>query len=244
MTTHAMSGRHHALRSIQTASQMPRRPLLALLAGGLLGLAVAACGGAAGSPAGPTTAASSVTPIDTPAASTSASTSPGPSQDASQGPDTGGGTATGDVPDNAVYLTYADPTLGFSIQYVEGWQVRKAADGAVIADKDSSESIRIVSGVSDAAAYVSGTDLPALNAMSGFKLTKQNSVKVGAQSLIHLAYRIPSPPDPVTGKQVPSTVDRYYVPGSAGLAVVTLSTPDGVDNVDAFRRMIESFRWK
>jgi hypothetical protein len=43
---------------------------------------------------------------------------------------------------------------------------------------------------------------------------------------------------------VPSTVDRYYVPGSAGLAVVTLSTPDGVDNVDAFRRMIESFRWK
>jgi hypothetical protein len=47
----------------------------------------------------------------------------------------------------------------------------------------------------------------------------------------------------VTGKSVASTVDRYYVPGAGSLAVVTLSTPTGVDNVDAFRQMIESFRW-
>jgi hypothetical protein len=47
----------------------------------------------------------------------------------------------------------------------------------------------------------------------------------------------------VTGKQVPLTVDRYYVPGSGGLAIVSLATPDGVDNVDAFRQMIDSFTW-
>ena len=248
MTSHAMTARHRAPTSPQTPSPTSRHPLLALLAGGLLGVAVAACGGAATSTASPTAAASSTTPIASPSASASgsasASTSPAPSQDASPEPATGAGTAHGDVPDNAVYLPYTDPTLGFSIQYVEGWQVRKAADGVVIADKDSSETVRIVSGVSDAAAYVSGTDLPALKAMSGFKLSKQDSVKVGSVSLVHLAYHIPSPPDPVTGKQVPSTVDRYYVPGPSGLAVVTLSTPDGVDNVDAFRQMIESFRWK
>jgi hypothetical protein len=38
-------------------------------------------------------------------------------------------------------------------------------------------------------------------------------------------------------------VDRYYVPGANGLAIVSLSTPKGVDNVDAFRQMIESFKW-
>jgi hypothetical protein len=243
MTTHAMSGRHHALRSIQTASQMPRRPLLALLAGGLLGLAVAACGGAAGSPAGPTTAASSVTPIDTPAASTSASTSPGPSQDASQGPDTGGGTATGDVPDNAVYLTYADPTLGFSIQYVEGWQVTTSPSGVVIHDKDSSETVALVAPTSDVSAYISATDLPDLQSQAGFKLVKQDTVKVGSATYQHLVFDLLAPPDPVTGKQVPSTVDRYYVPGTAALAIVSLSTPKGVDNVDAFRQMIQSFAW-
>ena len=31
--------------------------------------------------------------------------------------------------------------------------------------------------------------------------------------------------DPVTGKEVPSTVDRYYVPGARELAVISLS-PD------------------
>ena len=55
---------------------------------------------------------------------------------------------------------------------------------------------------------------------------------------------VPSPPDPVTGKSVPSMVDRYYVPGTNGLAIVSLSTPNGVDNVDAFRQMIQSFKWQ
>ena len=49
-------------------------------------------------------------------------------------------------------------------------------------------------------------------------------------------------PDPVTGKQVPSTIDRFYLSGP-GLAIISLSTPDGVDNVDAFRQMITSFKW-
>lgn len=153
------------------------------------------------------------------------------------------GTTSGDVPDNAVFLTYSDPDLGFTVQYVEGWQVARAGGGVTIRDKDSSETIRVVSGQSDIAAYVARMDLPALQGQSGFTLIKQDTVAVGGQSLAHLAYHLPSPPDPVTGKQVSSTVDRYYVPGVTGTAVVSLSTPDGVDNVDAFRQMIESFRW-
>lgn len=236
MTSRPVAGRHRAPSPPRSSPPTSRHPLFTFVAGGLVGVALAACGGTASS--------SPPVPIAAPSASASGSASPAPLQDASQEPDTGAGTASGDVPDNAVFLTYTDPTLGFSIQYVEGWQVRRAADGVVIADKDSSETVRIVSGVSDAGPFVSGSDLPALSTTPGFKLTKQDSVKVGTQSLVHLTYRIPSPPDPVTGKQVPSSVDRYYVPGAGGLAVVTLSTPDGVDNVDAFRQMIQSFRWK
>jgi hypothetical protein len=162
---------------------------------------------------------------------------------ASQEPDTGTGTTTGDVPDNAVFLTYKDPTLGFSIQYVEGWQVTRDPGGVTIRDKDSSELVQVVPPQSDVAGYVSGTDLPALRQQTGFSLIRQDTVRVGTKSFIHLVYDIPSPPDPVTGKQVPSAVDRYYVPGPSGLVVVSLSTPKGVDNVDAFRQMIESFKW-
>lgn len=159
--------------------------------------------------------------------------------------DTGGSTVSGDVPDNAVFLTYDDATHGFSAGYVEGWQVQPQPDGVVIRDKDSSEIVQVVPRQTDPNAYLATTDLPALQARAGFKLVKQEMVPVkGHGDLLHLLYHAPAAPDPVTGKEVPSTIDRYYVLGSGKLAVVTLSTPDGVDNVDAFRQMIESFRWK
>ncbi|HYK95508.1 MAG TPA: hypothetical protein VE011_06570 [Candidatus Dormibacteraeota bacterium] len=158
-------------------------------------------------------------------------------------PETGVGTTSGDIPDNAVFLAYHGVNPAFSIQYVEGWQVSPQPDGVVVRDKDSSETVQVRPATSDVAGYVAATDLPALTAMAGFQLITQDTVTVGSTTYVHLAYHLPASPDPVTGKQVPSTVDRYYVPGSAGLAVVSLSTPDGVDNIDAFRQMIQSFHW-
>ena len=142
-----------------------------------------------------------------------------------------------------MFLTYHGTAPVYSIQYVEGWQVSQPSTGVVIRDKDSSESVVIAPVQADVARYVAATDLPALQAQAGFSLVKQDNVKVGGLSYVHLFYHLLALPDPVTGKQVPSTVDRYYVPGPNGLAIVSLSTPDGVDNVDAFRLMIESFKW-
>ena len=184
-------------------------------------LLLAACGGTGQSSSG------------TPAASSTGSTAPEPS----------GGTTTGDIPDNAVFLTYHGTSPAFSIRYVEGWQVTAQAGGVVIRDKDSSETVAVTAAQSDVAGYITSTDLPALKAQAGFSVIKQDKVKVGAATYEHLAYHVTSPPDSVTGKQLPLTVDRYYVPGPSGLAIVTLATPNGVDNVDAFRTMIQSFKW-
>jgi hypothetical protein len=196
-------------------------------------------------PASASTAPATVAPSASAASPSTAgsSSSAAPSASESQPPDTGGGTTTGDVPDNAVFLRYHGTNPSFSIQYVEGWQVRQQADGVIVHDKDSSETVAILAAQGDVQGYVSSTDLPSLQAQAGFKLIKQDMVKVGGTSYVHLAYHLPAPPDPVTGKRVASTVDRYYVPGPNNLAIVTLSTPDGVDNVDAFRQMIESFKW-
>ena len=212
---------------------------------GLLLAITAACGiaacnsGAGTTPAASTTHASVGSPSA--AASPIAPSMTAESPPTSQEPDTG--TTSGDVPDDAVFLTYSDPTLGFSIQYVEGWQVTPGPDGVGIRDKDSSELVQLVPAQSDVAAYVTNTDLAALKREAGFHLSKQDTVDVKGAKLTHLVYAVSAPPDPVTGKRVPSVVDRYYVPGAAGLAIVSLSTPNGVDNVDAFRQMIESFRW-
>jgi hypothetical protein len=223
-------------------------PLIVLLA--VLGIAGCA------SPARPTTAPASTIPVSdsaapsSPAASSFVSPSASPGELASGGAlatpepiDSGGSTTAGDIPDNAVFLRYSDATNGFSIKYVEGWQVAPQPGGVLISDKDSSETVMVLPGVTDIATYISGTDLPALQATASFSLQAQDQVTVGSQQLNHLLYSSLAPPDPVTGKQVPSTVDRYYVPGANGIAIVSLSTPNGVDNVDAFREMITSFKW-
>jgi hypothetical protein len=221
-------------------------PAWARLAVALTVLA-ASCGGGIATATTPaasrsSSAATTTEPSDSGAAAGTPEAVFTPIPDASQAPDTGSGAAHGDIPDNAVFLTYQSAAWRFSVQYVEGWQVRTVTDGVTIRDKDSSETIRVVTRPPDVAAYVNGTDLPSLRSQPGFVLVKENQVKVGSAVYIHLVYHAPADPDPVTGKQVASTIDRFYVPGP-GLAIVSLSTPDGVDNVDAFRQMITSFKW-
>jgi hypothetical protein len=53
-----------------------------------------------------------------------------------------------------------------------------------------------------------------------------------------------SAPDAVTGKRVVLMIDRYYLPGHGRVAVLDLGTPVGVDNVDAYRLISRSFRWR
>lgn len=217
------------------------RSLPGLLMLPVIGLLLAACG-SSGAVTITTSAAPSAT-VPAQSSSPGATETAAPSSTDSTATEPPGGTTSGDVPDNAVFLTYHGAGPVFSIQYVEGWQVTPRTDGVVIRDKDSSESVGIVAPQADVAGYVSGTDLPALKAQPGFVLIKQDSVKIGTSTYVHLSYHQPSPADSVTGKQVPQTADRYYVPGTYGLAIVSLATPDGVDNVDAFRQMITSFSW-
>ena len=53
-----------------------------------------------------------------------------------------------------------------------------------------------------------------------------------------------SAPDPVTGKRLKIVVDRYEYAHGGKVAVLELATPDGVDNVDAYRMISESFKWR
>jgi hypothetical protein len=62
---------------------------------------------------------------------------------------------------------------------------------------------------------------------------------------VKAAYTTQSAPNPVTGKRVVLIVDRYVLAGPGGrVATVDLGTPKGVDNVDAYRMMSQSFAWR
>jgi len=151
--------------------------------------------------------------------------------------------ANGDIADTATYLTYHG--TGFSLQYVEGWGILRGGGQAVrITDKDSAEVVSIVPGKTGVAT-LAGKDMTRFqHTLPQFHLLARRTVQLTPGAATYLQYRTLSAQDPVTGKRVPVVVDRYYVPGPGRQAIVSLSTPVGVDNVDAFRRISRSFRWK
>jgi hypothetical protein len=198
----------------------------------------------AGILAGCTTPKSSKTTSSSPSVPSPSPTVPASPQQPAAEPST----PSGDVPDNAVFLSYESAAGGYSLQYVEGWVVNPQTDGGVeIRDKDSSEIVQLMPlpAASDLMPYVQQTDLPKVQAAStGFQRTQLTTVSVHGQNAVKLTYTWLSRPDAVTGKNRAVTSDRYYLPGPKQLAVLTLTTPIGVDNVDAFNQILGSFAWK
>ena len=69
------------------------------------------------------------------------------------------------------------------------------------------------------------------------------TLTISGARAVKVVYSTESAPNPVTGKRVTLLVDRYYLAHGGKEAIIDLGTPVGVDNVDAYRLMIESFRW-
>ena len=78
----------------------------------------------------------------------------------------------------------------------------------------------------------------------GLKAGSVQAISLKSGPAVKATYTTESAPNPVTGKRVTLTVDRYALAHSGRVAVVDLGTPVGVDNVDAYKRMIESFKWQ
>ncbi|HMC50923.1 MAG TPA: PsbP-related protein [Solirubrobacterales bacterium] len=122
--------------------------------------------------------------------------------------------ATGDIPDNQTFLVFKDPSAGYTIRYPEGWARKGQGNDVTFKEKANLIHIAVKSG--------SAKNKP------GEKRTVTRQ----------------SAPDPVTGKRLPLTVDVYEFEQGGKVAVLELSTPEGVDNVDAYRLISESFAWR
>lgn len=152
--------------------------------------------------------------------------------------------ATGDIPDTQNFLTLSAPRLRVSMLYPEGWTVQETASGASILDKNNLVRIALSRGSTPTAASVQ-TQLAALKRTTP-TLTASTPREISLKSgpAVKATYTTQSAPNPVTGKQVTLTVDRYELARAGRVAVIDLGTPVGVDNVDAYKRMIESFKWR
>jgi hypothetical protein len=151
--------------------------------------------------------------------------------------------ATGDIPDNQVFLVFSNSASRYSMKYPEGWTQSGSGDNVTFRDKNNIVHISIARGPVPTPASMTGS-LRSLKASTpSLAFTAPQALSIGSEPALKLTYTTHSAPDPVTGRSVELIVDRYALHHAGRVAIVDLGTPRGVDNVDAYRKMIESFRW-
>ena len=205
---------------------------------------VVAAAGCAGAPAGPT----GTTPVPT-----APSTAPPPTAAASAPPATADATPAGvpevnpagDIPDNQVFVPFTSPDNAVVVSVPEGWA--RAADGTATVFSDKFNSVRIEVASRATAADVASaraSDVPQLQAsVPGFALRDVRSVQRKSGTAVLITYDADSAVDPVTGKAVRASVERYTFWQGGRQAVLTLAGPTGADNVDPWRIVSDSLRW-
>jgi hypothetical protein len=195
-------------------------------------LLVAACGGTK----------HAVSPPATPATTNAVTTTNGQSPNALQGE--AGSAATGDIPDNQVFVTFRDVRAGYLMKYPEGWA--QSGTGTRVAFRDKNNVVRVVvqPGSAETVAGVRAEMAALRRATPSLQFGAPARISIGRAPAIEVVYGTESSPNAVTSKRVKLTVNRFYLWHAGKRAVVDLGTPVGVDNVDAYRLMIQSFRWR
>jgi len=205
----------------------------ALFAGALIALSagLAGCGGSKSSAPSPTTTAAAPPP-------------PPPTTTSNSGPNAlqaeANSATAGDIPDNQVFLVFRDGAAHYSMKYPEGWA--QQGSGGKVTFRDKNNIVRIV--VAPGAAATPASVRKDVAGLQGVQVqSAPQAMTISGRPAVKVVYSTESAPNGVTGKRVKLVVDRYYLWKGGRRAVVDLGTPEGVDNVDAYRMMIESFRW-
>ncbi len=204
----------------------------------ILGVIAALAGVAAGcgSSAGSSPTLASTTTKTTPPGTTSSTSTSGAG--ALQGE--ANAAAAGDIPDNQIFLVFHDPHAGYTTKYPEGWAQQGSGDRVTFRDKNN--IIRAV--VSGGPVWTMSSVQADARTLKDARVRSQpRAITLSGRPAFKVVYRTVSAPNPVTGKRVTLSVDRYYLSKAHRRAVLDLGSPVGVDNVDAYRLISQSFRW-
>jgi hypothetical protein len=201
--------------------------MMAVVAVTLLFALLGACGGPSASPS----------PV-APAPSSGSSAAPNPNA-----PEIN---SAGDIPDNQVFVPYTPAGGSFVVRVPQGWA--RSATGSAVVFTDKFNRVRIESVPRSQAPDVASTraqELPQLqSSVPGFQAGQVTMVQRSAGPAVLITYQANSAPNAVTGKSVTEAVERYQFWRGGQEVVLTLSAPQGSDNVDPWRMVTDSFRWQ
>lgn len=152
----------------------------------------------------------------------------------------------GDIPDSQVFVKYASPQGGYELQVPEGWA--RTTNGLNVTFADKLDGLSVV--ISPAqkppnAASIGANQAKILQEKErAVKVTHIKDVRVSKRPAVLMTYECNSEPNPVTEKQVRLENDIYFFYQDGKLAAVRLWAPLGADNVDQWKLIAESFKWR
>lgn len=152
--------------------------------------------------------------------------------------------ATGDIPDSQVFLTFHDSKAGYSISYPEGWTQKGSANDVSFSDKGNTVRVSVTPGPPATVASVGASLARQKASEPTLAAQAPTTVSLKHGPAIRATYTVQGPPDPVTGKPPLLVVDRYVYSRGGKVATADLETVKGVDNVDAYRLISNSFSWR
>ncbi|TFV91088.1 hypothetical protein [Blastococcus sp. CT_GayMR16] len=197
---------------------MTRSRALLLVPAALAALLVAGCGGGAPSP-GPAAGSAAASPSE-------------------QSP-------LGDIPDNQVYVPYSPADGSFSVKVPEGWARTDATNGVSFTDKLNTVTVQQLDGQPEPNqdTVLGGVLTDLVTNGNNVTLGPVETLRLPAGNVVHGTYTADSAADPVTGKVTKDDVELYVFWRNGTEVLLTLSGPQGADDVDAWRMVSTSFAW-
>lgn len=150
----------------------------------------------------------------------------------------------GDIPDNQVFVPFSPPGSGYQVKVPEGWAQTKQGGAVTFTDKLNSIELQSSSARSAPTVAQGQAEMKRLaGSVPGFKAGDISIVKRSAGDALLITYSGDGPSDPVTGKSVTDAFERYQFFNNGKVATLTLSGPEGADNVDPWMIVSDSLRW-
>ena len=184
-----------------------------------------------------------------PAASNTTTGATGPTGPASAAPSPRGHPTEfnppGDIPDNQVFVDYRMPQTSLHIRVPEGW-ARSGTDPVVFTDHFNSIALSVRAAARPpTVASAHASEVPGLRAqVARFARPAVRTVQRQHGRAVLITYLLDSAPDRVTGKVVRDAAERYEFWRRGQEAVLTLTGPRNADNVDPWRLVSDSLRWR
>jgi hypothetical protein len=152
----------------------------------------------------------------------------------------------GDIPDTTVYIPYSSAKGHLQLKVPEGWSRQTTSSRATFTSALNSITVAWMPMTAAPTVHTArAATVSALRASTlAFRLQSVRRVSLTGGPAIEIVYQGNSQPNAVTGRQYRLVIERFELQRGGRGAVLSLSSAVGSDNVDPWRIVSESFRWK